>query len=388
MTAITNIQATDLVTNSRADINNNFANLNSGKIETSAIDLDTTLAANSDVKIPSQKAVKAYVDAGGNVNASTTQKGIVEQATDAEVLARTTTGGTGAPLFVNPSSLGQFVKFGGSGADGALAITTGTTTIDLTGLQAVVKNYSSISITGTGALAFSNPHANGTTIIFKCTGNVTITSSATRAVDLRSLGATGGAGATGSGAGSIGKGGGGGASISNNGADGATTGSGTAGAAGTIGTPGYGFATSGAGYGGATTSQTLSGGVSTLNFVSGLMPYVKMVPLAPGAGGGGGSSYNANGVGGDGGRGAGAFYIECGGSLNVTGTLDAGGIAGGNVTAGGGGGGGGGVIVILYTTLTANTGTFTVTGGAAGTGTPTGGAGGAGYTKVLANTDF
>lgn len=66
MTTITTIQSSDLITNSRADINTNFSNLNTDKIETSYIDTDTTLAANSDTKIASQKAVKAYVDAQGN----------------------------------------------------------------------------------------------------------------------------------------------------------------------------------------------------------------------------------------------------------------------------------------------------------------------------------
>lgn len=104
MSTITTIQSSDLITNSRADVNNNFANLNTDKEEVSNKDTDTTLAANSDTKYPSQKAVKAYVDAGGNVNASTTVKGIVEEATQAEVDAGTATGGTGARLFVNPSA--------------------------------------------------------------------------------------------------------------------------------------------------------------------------------------------------------------------------------------------------------------------------------------------
>ncbi len=66
MSSITTIQAADLITNSRSDINNNFANLNADKMETSVLDTDTTLAANSDAKVATQKAVKAYVDAGGN----------------------------------------------------------------------------------------------------------------------------------------------------------------------------------------------------------------------------------------------------------------------------------------------------------------------------------
>lgn len=65
-TSITTIQSTDLITNSRADINNNFASLNTNKIETDYLDTDTTLAANSDTKIASQKAVKTYVDSQGN----------------------------------------------------------------------------------------------------------------------------------------------------------------------------------------------------------------------------------------------------------------------------------------------------------------------------------
>lgn len=109
MSTIVTIQPNDLITNSRADINTNFANLNADKIETSVIDTDTTLAANSDAKIPSQKAIKAYVDAGGNPNASETQRGIVEEATDAEVTAGTATGGSGAKLFVTPTKLSTYL---------------------------------------------------------------------------------------------------------------------------------------------------------------------------------------------------------------------------------------------------------------------------------------
>lgn len=63
MSTIVTIGAGDLISNSRADINTNFANLNSDKVETSVIDTDTALAANSDSKVPSQKAVKTYIDA-------------------------------------------------------------------------------------------------------------------------------------------------------------------------------------------------------------------------------------------------------------------------------------------------------------------------------------
>jgi hypothetical protein len=62
MSTITTIQASDLITNSRADINNNFSALNTDKIETSTLDTDTSLTANSDSKIATQKAVKEYAD--------------------------------------------------------------------------------------------------------------------------------------------------------------------------------------------------------------------------------------------------------------------------------------------------------------------------------------
>ncbi len=63
MSILTTIQSTDLITNSRSDINDNFSALNTDKMETSVLDTDTTLAANSDSKVATQKAIKAYVDA-------------------------------------------------------------------------------------------------------------------------------------------------------------------------------------------------------------------------------------------------------------------------------------------------------------------------------------
>jgi microcystin-dependent protein len=70
-TSITTIQSTDLITNSRADINNNFDSLLVNKLETSVLDTDTTLAADSDAKVPTQKAVKAYIDGGGDISITT-----------------------------------------------------------------------------------------------------------------------------------------------------------------------------------------------------------------------------------------------------------------------------------------------------------------------------
>jgi len=75
MSTLTTIQSTDLITNSRANINDNFSALNTDKMETSVLDTDTTLAANSDAKVATQKAVKAYVDGGGNPDITAAQAG-------------------------------------------------------------------------------------------------------------------------------------------------------------------------------------------------------------------------------------------------------------------------------------------------------------------------
>lgn len=105
MSTLTTINGSDNISAGDNVINANFTALNNEKIETSTLDTDTSLAANSDSKIATQKAVKAYVDAGGNVNASETTRGIVEEATDAEVTAGTATGATTAKLFITPTKL-------------------------------------------------------------------------------------------------------------------------------------------------------------------------------------------------------------------------------------------------------------------------------------------
>lgn len=438
--------------------------------------------------------LKEYIDGiaiAGSPNASTIAKGLVEEATQAEVRARTAAGGTSARLAVNPSTLpnvlisdyvadtgtadayliapspaivayvtGQVftfkatnantttstvnvnslgvktikklggtdlasgdigagmivqieydgtnfqmlnpvgnapatsadflskLRFGGTGADGALSISSGTTTIDCAGASVVVKNYSSISITGTGSLAFSNPASTGTIVIIKCSGNVTITSSATPAIDLRSLGGAAGADA---GSGDL------------------SAQASTAGSSNlfTINAP----SDSGGGKG-------YTNGGSSLGFLGNFRS--KLVYLATGAGGAGGGrgvagNYGYGGGGGAGaktagtnggtsigsgsagtagagGRGAGALYMECAGAYSCSSTINAGGVAGSNFGSGGGaggGGGGGGTIYILYTTLTSDTGTYTVSGGAGGTGASNnGGAGGDGYSLVASNTEF
>lgn len=342
-------------------------------------------------------------------------------------------------------------KFGGTGVDGILAVSSGTTTINLGGAAIVIKNYSSIAITGTGQVAFSNPNATGTLVIFRCQDDCEISSS-NIALSLKGFGGSGGAGASGdiTIAGTITSGngtensdygltpvftgkfglgstttntlqnGGGGGSLVTAGVAGSLGGSGT-GTHGQAGTP-------------------LSGITA---FLLQSQYYNKNLLLMSGAGGGGGinatghgvtSTFGSNGSGGTstspdggtgtagsgtavvvaagaagGGAGGGAFYLEVNGSLNFTGQIDCTGGKGGNGQAcsggtssnwagSGGGGGSGGTCVILYNAQTAISGTIGYiggTGGTAGTATGTGatnggdgGHGGDGFRLLAQNIYF
>lgn len=130
-TSITTINSTDLITNSRADINNNFDSILVNKMETSVLSTDSTFAAASDSKIPSELAVKRYVDAGGNVNASETTKGIVEEATASEAALGTAVGATGARLYINPSAFPTLTP------TKTMAVGTTTHALSATGAQTI-----------------------------------------------------------------------------------------------------------------------------------------------------------------------------------------------------------------------------------------------------------
>lgn len=256
------------------------------------------------------------------------------------------------------------IPFGGTGADGALTITSGVTTIDLAGAAYVVKNYTSISITGTGSLAFSNPHANGTIIVLKSVGNVTLTSSAAPMINASGCGATGATAISGSGSGSSGN------QTGNTGNTGNTysllfgsTNAGTGGAGG-----------GGLGQGGAIPTFAL-----TTALYSSSQYFNRYANLWVGAGGGGGGIHHLTAAwtatGGTGGTGGGTLIIECGGAWNFTTASGIsvagknggdGAVTGGSVAAGGGGGGAAGYFLALYKTLTANSGTVTISGGTGG----------------------
>jgi hypothetical protein len=266
-------------------------------------------------------------------------------------------------LFVN--GLAMSGHFGGTGADGALTTASGTTTISASSAAYLVKNYTSISITGTAYVQFTTPHANGTIIQVKCQGNVVLTSSATPMLDASGMGASG--------------------------PTNATTSSGSAG-----NQPNSNFfnATTMAGGGGSNAETAGTAGVLQTALIINTVILGKFLPLMCGAGGGaGGGSGGSGGHGGTGGNGGGALYIECGGAFNFTTAsgISVAGTAGTNGTTygGGGGGGGGGMLILLYASLTANSGTVTVSGGAAGNGNTSGGGspdgGGGGGGASLAN---
>lgn len=309
------------------------------------------------------------------VNASTTAAGIVELATEAQLLAGTATGETGAALVVTPDIIYKRIKFGGDGSDGALTVSSGNTNIDLANASFVVKNYTSISITGTGSITFINPATTGSVIFLKSQGDVTLTSSATPMIDASGCGTAGGANAINAGTATAGT------DIDQTFAIYSTVSS--SGGKGATGAAVGGVST-------AITNPTFYG--ATLRATT-LGNERLPVLLIPGAGGGGGSSNNnpsSPGVAGSGGNGGGALYIECAGAWNFT-TANGISVAGKNGvsasgtvnSAGGGGGGAPGMFLALYNTLTANSGSVNVSVGVGGnntsglSGTPYGGGGGA-----------
>jgi len=293
---------------------------------------------------------------------------------------------------LDASDLNTQFTFGGDGSDGAFAEAAGTTTYDFSGAKVLIKQYSSFALTGTADIAVSNPHAEGSVLIILSQGNVTITSSASPAINLASAGGSGGAGGSffapnvnyyvGSGAGKgwLGSGAGQTVSVGNNGPDGA---GGSGGGNATIGIKGTGL--------GSAAGSSVPGKPGSA--LQGLSAFSRLV--YPGGGGAGGSgSPGAPGDNGHpGGRGGGGIYIECAGALNITGEIDVSGGAGENSAddGGAGGGGAGGSILILYSTLTDDSGTYTVTAGSGGTQGSTGeegGAGSAGQSFVTANLFF
>lgn len=375
-TSITTIQSTDLITNSRADINNNFDSLLVNKIETDVIDVDSTFADASDSKIPSQLAVKQYVDAGGNPDIAAAQAG---------------GGDFGTPSATNKFVTEDYITFinqqFGDGADGDVTISSPTTlTRDMYYNNLTVNS----TLTTDGYRIFVKGTLTGTGTIDWGTANVGGNGSAP----------SGGSGATQSGSGffknTAGVGGGAGVNDTYN----------VAGSVGNSGTIGNAGAQGGVGGNGGINVAS-AGTVSVLGFGkeknTTLFPSIisatghTVRTLANGSGGAGGAWNNTGTKGGGGGSGAsGGIIIIIAKNVSGTFTIKSVGGAGGNggngvgsggekdPGGGGGAGGNGGVSVMVYGVKTW-TGSYNLAGGAGGAG-GTGAGGGANGTAGSVGT--
>lgn len=130
------IQATDVIATSRTDINSNFTELYDNKLETSTLDTDTALTANSDTKIATQKAIKTYVLANVNPTGASWN----EYAADAganDTYAITLTG-------VGAYATGQTFKFKANTANTGAA----TLNVNALGAKTIKKDVSSDLVTG------------------------------------------------------------------------------------------------------------------------------------------------------------------------------------------------------------------------------------------------
>ncbi|NTW33736.1 MAG: hypothetical protein HGB12_14140, partial [Bacteroidetes bacterium] len=166
-------------------------------IEIKTADCDSNLVANNDLHDAGITRPISDIGTGtmfygsidGNVGIGLTaginSKLTVAGTVESTGLKLTTSPTAGNVLTSDASGVGTWQapasssKFGGTGVDGALIVSSGNTNIDLGGAQNFIKNYSSISISGTGSITFINPHSNGTTIFLKCSGDAVLTSSAT-----------------------------------------------------------------------------------------------------------------------------------------------------------------------------------------------------------------
>lgn len=272
---------------------------------------------------------------------------------------------TGLNTFIANSIQTKSVPFGGTGADGDLNITSGTTTLDLS--SKTEWNYKSINIGSGAALTFTGGTNASSVPSIKVQGNFNNSG----IISTKGLGAPGGSGGA----------------VSTY--DGAATGTRT----GTYFTDNSRPDAGAKGYG-AVTSTGGTGGVAS-NKNSGYFYPEIALNGSGGGGGGGGTPANVGtpGAGGAGGAGGLGLYIEVAGSYTQSGIINLNGVAGTNGSncpgngsnswssgcGGGGGGGGAGSLVVLYKNNFTYTGTTTVTGGAggaAGSKTNTGGGGG------------
>jgi hypothetical protein len=296
----------------------------------------------------------------------------------------------GTNLYLSGAIAGRVLNVG-SGADGALSVTSGTTNLSL----GTIYNYSSVSITG-GTL--STADTNGVMFI-RCLGDFTLGASGT--IDLAGKGGAGGAGAPVGGSatqpGTTGTNGFGafnfdattvrhGGEFGNyNGVPAnANAGGGGGGAGLAAGTDQSGFASEAATDGEGGLALTNQSNITT-EFAYAVWRHI-FVTCGSGGGGGALNSYSTGNIAGAGGAGGGCLVVFVGGNLNISGTITVAGNDGGATTAGGvprprggGGGGGGGMILFVVVGTITDTSTKTVSGGTGSSGSGLIGGQGTGY---------
>lgn len=356
-------------TNSSATLNNNRVMQSSGSavVEAAAITASRALASDSN---------------GIPVAATTT-------TTELNYLSGVTSA-VQTQIDSKTSATSLLFKFFGDGSDGALTVSSGTTTLTRD------TYYTNVTISGTAIINTGSFRLfiNGTLDITAApvnainnngaTGNNATTTAAGGAVTLVSSGTVGGSGTTTNG----------GTGTTTTGAQGSAPGGLVGGNGGSSGAG----AAGGTGLAGANAGGALRGGTnvsSTLNINRPAVDLLRGITLLAGAcsgaggGSGGGDGVVIGGGGGSGGGGAGVLYIAAntisrGGSTAVGAIAAKGGSGGnggtstGNAGGGGGGGaGGGGWVYLLYNTLTGSAATNAVladggAGGNAGNGVGTG----------------
>jgi flagellar basal body rod protein FlgB len=157
MSTITTLASGDNGAASRTTINTNFANLNTDKFEKTDVDVDTTLAANSDAKVPSQKAIKAYVDANA-----------IPPAVSSEVTVGTT-------HTLTTTAVQRVIVW----AKGVMVANAGGNTVTL--------QYNGVTKDSQVAVASSGTHQNGFCLFYTetpgaATANITVTGAAASVV--------------------------------------------------------------------------------------------------------------------------------------------------------------------------------------------------------------
>lgn len=303
-----------------------------------------------------------------------------------------------AEVQVNIDNLTDVVNglggFCGDGSDGALNVTSGTTTLDAAGANILLKQYTSINIAVGATLTISNPATDGTILVLLSQGNCTIAGT----IDMVGKGSIGATGVT--------------VSRSSNGNDELAGNRGTepfnrlgqvrTGAPGNGDALPGGQAASGAGGPASTftagTASTIANdtGVSAAAASAGDAITTQLIALGaqlgiiigPGAGGSTGgvaigcSSYVSgtfSATSGDGGIGGGGLFISSGGNITFTGTINLSGTsatassgttgsagAGSGYAAGGSSGGSSGTGAGFAKGTITNSGTITVNGGGGG----------------------